>query len=357
MPVLTLASGVQTDCAGSRVCHTPFRDVRKARRQRYFVTTINKAEELLERQENGFVTGTSLAMLTLESVLAEIAPTNIPVLLVGESGTGKEMFANRVHRLSAKGGKALARISCAAMNSVSFSAELGLYANAMGAQKECGTVFFDEIGELDSICQRNLLCALPDDEDDGREGLLRARVVSTTSRNLDEEMRAGRFRSELYYRINGVCLRLPPLRERKEDIALLADFFLTKHAAKLGRARPSIRQQTLDALMDYSWPGNIRELENVVKKIVALGDEQLAIAELTIGAPAPRKAESAATRGHSLKVAARAASREAERELILEALTRTRWNRKRAAQDLQISYKSLLYKLKQIGFADSKVNS
>jgi DNA-binding NtrC family response regulator len=226
----------------------------------------------------------------------------------------------------------------------------------MSGQKECGTVFFDEISELDSLCQRNLLCALPDDEGDGREGFLSARVISTTSRNLDEEMRAGRFRSELYYRINGVCLRLPPLRERKEDIAPLADFLLAKHAAKLGRARPSIEQRTLDTFMDYSWPGNIRELENVVKKIVALGDEQLAIAELTAGVSIPRTAEST-TRGHSLKAAARAASREAERELILEALTRTRWNRKRAALDLQISYKSLLYKLKQIGFADSKVNS
>ena len=320
---------------------------------------MTKVDGLLDQQEAGFVPGTSRAMQTLESVIGEIALTNIPVLLVGESGTGKEMFANRVHRLSGNAGKALARIPCATMNSTNFSSELGLHANgrSTGAQREFGTVFFDEISELDSVCQRNLLCTLPDDEDDGREGLLRARVVSTTNRNLDEEMRAGRFRSELYYRINGVCLRLPPLRERKEDIAPLADFFLTKHAARLGRARTLISQQTLDAFMDHSWPGNIRELENVVKKIVALGDEQLAIAELTAEITVPRKAEATTARGHSLKAAARAASREAERELILEALTRTRWNRKRAAQELQISYKSLLYKLKQIGFADSKVNS
>ena len=169
-------------------------------------------------------------------------------------------------------------------------------------------------------------------------------------------MRAGRFRSELYYRINGVCLRLPPLRERKEDIPLLVEVFLTKHAAQLGRPRPSLSPRTFQAFLDHSWPGNIRELENVIKKVVALGDEQFAIAELIAGGRETRKTEVIARYGYSLKAAARAASREAERELILKALARTRWNRKRAAQELQISYKSLLYKLKQIGLEDSGAN-
>jgi two-component system, NtrC family, response regulator AtoC len=316
--------------------------------------TINKVDGLMVQEDTGFVGGISPAMQTLESVIGEIASTNIPVLLVGESGTGKEMFANLVHRLSVHGEESLKRISCAAMNPATFSAELELNANGKG---EAGTIFFDEISELDSLCQRNLLCALPDGDVGTRRGLLTARVVSTTSRNLDEEMRAGRFRSELYYRINGVCLRLPPLRERKEDIPLLAEFFLTKHAMRLGRTRPSVSPQALQVFLDYPWPGNIRELENVVKEIVALGDEQLAIAGLGAGTPATRKTEAVPVHGHSLKVAARAASREAERELILKALARTRWNRKRAAQELQISYKSLLYKLKQIGFDDSKVSS
>ncbi len=297
-------------------------------------------------------------MQTLESVISEIAPTNIPVLLVGESGTGKEIFANRVHQLSGRREELLARISCAAMNPAAFSQELGMNENGTGETKTgaFGTVFFDEISELDSVCQRNLLCALPDGDAGDRRGVMKARVISTTSRNLDEEIRAGRFRSELYYRINGVCLRLPPLRERKEDITLLAEFFLSKHARRLGRTRPAVSRRTLDAFLNHSWPGNIRELENVVKKIVALGDEQLAVGELTSGTSGAGKTEAVTVRSHSLKVAARAASREAERELILEALTRTRWNRKRAAQELQISYKSLLYKLKQIGFGDSEVN-
>jgi two-component system response regulator AtoC len=316
--------------------------------------TINKVDGLMVQEDFGFIAGVSPAMQTLESVIGEIAPTNIPVLFVGESGTGKEMFANLVHRLSARNDESLKRISCAAMNPATFSAELELNTNG---KSEAGTIFFDEIGELDSQCQRNLLCALPDGDAVTRRGMLVARVVSTTSRNLDEEMRGGRFRSELYYRINGVCLRLPPLRERKEDIPSLTEFFLTKHAMQLGRARPSVSPQALQVLLDYPWPGNIRELENVVKKIVALGDEQLAIAALDAVSPAVRRMEAMPERSHSLKVAARAASREAERELILKALARTRWNRKRAAQELQISYKSLLYKLKQIGFADTEVNT
>jgi two-component system, NtrC family, response regulator AtoC len=315
--------------------------------------TTNRVDGLMAQEDAALVGGVSPAIQTVEAVIYEIARTNIPVLLVGESGTGKELFANRVHQLSAQSEKFLKRISCAAMNPAAFSSEL---ARSTDGKKEVGTIFFDEISELDSICQRSLLCELPDGDAGARRGLLKARVVSTTTRNLDEEIRAGRFRSELFYRINGVCLRLPPLRERKEDIPLLADFFLTKHAAQMSRARPSVSPRTLQAILDYSWPGNVRELENVMKKIVVLGDEQLAIAELRASVSTARKAEATTAHGHSLKAAARAASREAERELILKALARTRWNRKRAAQDLQISYKSLLYKLKQIGFDEMGVN-
>jgi two-component system response regulator AtoC len=145
------------------------------------------------------------------------------------------------------------------------------------------------------------------------------------------------------------------LRDRREDIPILVEFFLSKHAAQLGRPRPSLSPRTLRVLLDHSWPGNIRELENVVKKIVALGDGDLATTELA-AVPAAPKMEVRESRGYSLKAAAKAASREAERELILRALGHTRWNRKRAAQELQISYKSLLYKLKQIGVEDSEAD-
>jgi two-component system, NtrC family, response regulator AtoC len=302
---------------------------------------------------SAFVGGTSPAMLTLEGVLSEIATTDIPVLLVGECGTGKQMFAHRIHQLSARSSEPLMKISCAGVRAESLASELGLDASKETEYRnEPGTAFFDEISELDPSCQRNLLYALPDGETNPRRGMLMARLISTTSRNLDEEMKAGRFRRELYYRINGVCLRLPALRERREDIPLLSDYFLVKHCTQLGRMHSGLSAKALDAFMSYSWPGNIRELESVVKKIVALNDEDLALSELIRTPPGAAVPVPADAHTRSLKVASKAASREAERELILKALSRTRWNRKRAAQELQISYKSLLYKLKQIGMEE-----
>jgi two-component system, NtrC family, response regulator AtoC len=322
-------------------------------------------ESLMNRGPNGsttgvmeryFVAGMSPCVRTLESVIVEIAPTNIPVLLIGESGTGKAMFAQRVHELSRRANEPLIRIACASMNPATLAIELGLNANGDGEapKNPAGTVVLDDIAELDAACQRLLLYALPEDGAEPRRGLLMARLVSTASKKLDEEVRAGRFRSELYYRINGVCLRLPPLRERMEDIPLLVELFLTKHAAQLGRPRLTLSSRTLSMFQNHSWPGNIRELENAVKKITALGDEQLMIAELEVAPRESKTLQQDEARGYSLKAAARAASREAERELILKALARTHWNRKRAAQELQISYKSLLYKVKQIGLADGE---
>jgi DNA-binding NtrC family response regulator len=319
--------------------------------------TTKESQSVLVSEDWGFVTGICPAMQTLENVVAEIAPTSIPVLFVGESGTGKAMFARRVHRLSARSAEPVVTLSCAAMNPAQLSSELRLNAvrDEVPRLGSAGSIIFDEISELDSACQRNLLYALPDGHAESRRGTLEARVISTTSRNLDDEMRAGRFRTELYYRINGVCLRLPALRDRREDIPILVESFLSKHAAQFGRPRPSLSPRTVRMLMEHSWPGNIRELENVVKKIIALGDEQIAVSELTL-APTEPRAEVPVARGYSLKAASRAASREAEREMILKALAHTRWNRKRAAQELQISYKSLLYKLKQIGVLDSELS-
>jgi len=312
---------------------------------------------VVAERDHEFVGGISPAMQTIETVVAEIAPTNIPVLLIGESGVGKALFARRIHRLSRRASERLLNVPCAAMNPVTFHSEIGL--NHGSKEKEsnsaCGTIIFDEISELDLNCQRNLLYALPDG-DATKEVVLTARVISTTSRNLDEEMRAGRFRNELYYRINGVCLRLPAVRERKEDIPILIEFFLTKHAAELGRPRPVLSARSVRTLLDHAWPGNIRELENVVKKIIVLGDETLALSEISVAPAAATTSNTPVLKQYSLKAAARAASRKAERELILEALERTRWNRKRAALELKISYKSLLYKLKQIGLSSSEAN-
>lgn len=301
----------------------------------------------------------SRGMRAIDSIVAEIARTNIPILLMGESGTGKEVLARRIHDLSHHCGKPFAKVTCATITADKLASQLAGHLHTDGNEAlggVSGTILFDELNDLDAPCQAHLLHALPDGGGVSAHGTIVSRVISSTTRDLEDETRAGRFRSELYYRINGVCLRLPPLRERKEDIPLLAEFLLARHASKLGRPQPTLRQESMKALMDYSWPGNVRELENVLRNIVALGDERLAISDLR-SPPSPNwKPELPVSRNYSLKAAARAASREAERELILEALARTRWNRKRAAQELQISYKSLLYKLKQIGIEESEPN-
>jgi two-component system, NtrC family, response regulator AtoC len=298
-------------------------------------------------------------MKSIEAIISEIANTSIPVLLVGESGTGKEVMARRIHGLSPYSDKPLAKISCASMTAENLASQLAGHVRP-AARKELddasGTLLLDDMGDLDSACQARLLHMLPDGESVPAVGKISSRVISSTTRDLESETRAGRFRSELYYRISGVCLRLPPLRDRKEDIPALADFLLAKHASQMGRRHLALRQESLRALAEYSWPGNIRELENVIRKIVALNDEEFAISELRCVNDAPEKSESTLSQRHSLKAASRAASREAERELILGALARTHWNRKRAAQELQISYKSLLYKLKQIGIEESGAN-
>jgi two-component system response regulator AtoC len=304
-----------------------------------------------------FVRGVSSAMRALERTIADIAPTDIPVLLVGESGTGKEVAALEIHRLSRRRNEAFVKCGCAGLTAESLAARLNCdQTGADDGTTSSGSLFLDEISHLDLASQARLLDMLPDGGGVAPENCLSVRIISSTTRNIEEEMRNGRFREELYYRINGVILRLPPLRQRKDDISGLLGFFLKKYASLFGRPEPQMSPAGMDMLLGHSWPGNIRELENVARKIVALGNEELAISNLSID-DVPKMAESALASsggnghvpGRSLKEASREASRHAEREMILKQLERTRWNRKRTARDLQISYKALLYKLKQLG--------
>jgi len=216
-----------------------------------------------------------------------------------------------------------------------------------------GSLFLDEVGNLDLASQSRLLDMLADGPGMEAQNHVRMRIISSTTRSLEHEMRSGRFRQELYYRISGVSLHLPPLRERKQDISGLLEFFLKKYASLFGWPEPQLSSSTMDLLMRHSWPGNVRELENVARKIVALGNEQLALGDLQNGLnPKGNEFAQSSTFGNgqqSLKVASREASRRAEREMILKQLELTHWNRKRTARELQISYKALLYKLKQLG--------
>ena len=279
----------------------------------------------------------SAGMRTVEAVIRELSQNDVPVLVVGEHGCGKAAAASRIHVLSRRAAEPFL-----VYQGGETSEQMLLSGDGQG-----GTIYLQEVGDLSGAGQKELVRQIALN---GAEQRRVPRYICGTSRELEPEVKAGKFREDLYYGISGVCLRLPPLRQRREDIPILRDWFLTAAAQDFCRAVPMLSSETQTFFMEYSWPGNIRELKDAARAIVALGDETLAMGGL-------RSLMRRADRGGngekiSLKDAARAASREAEREIILQVLTRTRWNRRRAAQELQISYKALLYKLKQIGYEE-----
>jgi two-component system, NtrC family, response regulator AtoC len=279
----------------------------------------------------------SAGMRTVEAVIRELSQNDVPVLVVAERGSGKAAAAARIHALSSRASQLFE-----VYQGRDVSEEILAASDGQG-----GTVYLQEVGDLTASAQKGLVRQI------GLSGAEQRRVpryICGTSRELEPEVKAGKFREDLYYGISAVCLRLPPLRQRKEDIPVLRDWFLSSAASDFCRSVPVLSPETQNFFLEYSWPGNIRELKDAARAIVALGDETLAMGGL-------RSLLRRVDRGGngekiSLKDAARAASREAEREIILQVLTRTRWNRRRAAQELQISYKALLYKLKQIGYEE-----
>lgn len=305
---------------------------------------------------NHFVAwGVSPAMQALRRVATDTARTDIPVLLIGESGTGKEVLAMQIHQLSDRREEPFIKVRCRSLLQTRQSTQLENIVSGKSSNGAFrGTVFLDDICELDVAGQRHLLDLLSEGAGISEGHATGARVISTSRRSLEEDLRGGKFAEELYYRLNGVCLRIVPLRERKGDVPELIDLFLAKYAGLFERPRPVISDEMMARLVHYSWPGNVRQLENAMKKIVATGDAETAMNDLVEISPEAPKASAIA--GSSLKAVARAASRQAERELISRALTRTHWNRKKAAMELQISYKALLYKLKQLGLDDPEVS-
>jgi two-component system response regulator AtoC len=320
--------------------------------------TMSVAEaEPEDLRQNVMIPGVSSAISVLQRVLPEIASTDIPILILGETGTGKDIIAAEIHRLSPQRTQPFVKLSCSSINLDSMLAARGRHATDGNGMPHEGTILLDEVSGLSFEQQTRLLNLLPDNGKAGANSL-RSRLISTSMKDLTPAMRSGNFREELYFRLNGFCLRIPSLRQRKEDIPLLFATFVNKYAKWLGRQQPNVKDSTIDLLIEYSWPGNVRELENFARKIVLFGDDQRAINELAANG-GTNDADESLSNGHatdsfSLKQAAREASRKVERKMILESLERTHWNRKRSARELQISYKALLYKLKQLGLGDKR---
>lgn len=279
-------------------------------------------------------------MRALEAFTSELAQSEVPVLLLAEAGAGKKATARRIHELSHRAGQPFRILSCADLMPEHFAS----------GEPSDGTVFLEELAELGKSSQSRLLQILTAENSNGRGGMRPVRLICGSARDLESEVGSGNFREDLYYRLSGVCLRIPPLRQRREDIPVLVDHFLTKYAREFQRSIPVLSESTRRLFQEYAWPGNVRELENAARAIVALGDEAVAMGGLR--AILLRRSDTGNGGQVSLKEASRAASREKEKEIILRALTRTRWNRRRAAQELQISYKALLYKLKQMGCSE-----
>jgi two-component system, NtrC family, response regulator AtoC len=324
--------------------------------------------------------GTSPRMEAIHAMLGQIAWSEAPVLIQGETGSGKEMIARELHAQSPRAKKAFFKLNCAALPSELVESELfgyerGAFTGAFQRKPgifetaDGGTILLDEIGDMDVRLQAKLLQVLQDQEFQrigGKDTIkVDVRVIAATHRALEEAIVEGRFREDLYYRLNVVTLEVPPLRERKGDIAGLAGFLLRKHV-KPGVPVPAITQELQAAMLAWDWPGNVRELENFMRSLLIFQDPSAAAGELlarrmrkapgagpVVAQCTPAREDGDSKGGVPVMEQVARAQREAEAEAILSALTATRWNRKQAAALLQVDYKALLYKMKKLGIDDS----
>jgi DNA-binding NtrC family response regulator len=307
-------------------------------------------------------------MRELESQCRLVARADIPILILGESGTGKEVATLFIHKMSARSQCSFMKVNCAAMpadllESELFGYEPGAFTGAIkskpGKFEICngGTIFLDEIGEMPAVLQAKLLQVLQDGSFSrlGSRTSVKVdvRVIAATNIDIKAAIARKTFREDLYYRLNGFTLQMPPLRERIEEIPILARHFMRKVAEKYECAALQISPALMQALNNYSWPGNLRELENTIKRYLILDDEHAIIDELAPrpGTEAPLLNGEETSGNGSLKHLVRSLKGGAESVAIARTLENTGWNRKAAASDLQISYKALLYKIKQYNLA------
>jgi two-component system response regulator AtoC len=308
-------------------------------------------------------------MQAVRERMDRVAAANVPVLIQGESGTGKDIIARLIHGRSPWRGGPYVKVNCPAipgtlLESELFGYEKGAFTGAYGMKPgrvelaHRGTLFLDEISELDLALQSKLLQLLQDGQfcrigaqEDKR---VEVRVVCATNRHLETEIENGTFRQDLFYRINVVNVSLPPLRERRTDIDDLVGFFLEYYNRKYNcRAKP-ISNELMAVLQKYHWPGNIRELENLIKRYVILGTEDVISSDLVTRDEGLLSAEINFDGPISLKKLTRQAVRELERKVILKVLQTHHWNRKQAAKALNISYRALLYKIRDAGLPSNR---
>jgi two-component system response regulator AtoC len=308
--------------------------------------------------------GQTPAMRDVRQKLERVAASNLSVLVSGESGTGKDIVARLLHLYSPWAAGPFVKVNCPAipgtlLESELFGYERGAFTGAFNPKPgrvemaHRGTLFLDEIAELDAMLQAKLLQLLQDGQFSRigaqEDKKVEVRVVCSTNRELHEEIEQGNFRPDLFYRIATMTIHLPPLRERAVDLPIICDYLLQYYNEKLNGRVVMVRPALMAKMQRYSWPGNIRQLENLVKRYVVMGTEDVILSELL--EPNERDAvDTLVLEGPvSLKKLTRQTVRKLEARIILNALHANNWNRKKAARSLDISYRALLYKLKEVG--------
>jgi two-component system response regulator AtoC len=321
-------------------------------------------------REEGIFIYTSDKMHRIKEIADQIANTDVTVLIQGESGVGKEVVARSIHLNSFRRERPFVKVNCAALPQELLESELfgyekgaftGAYRQKPGKFELAngGTIFLDEISEISLSLQGKLLQVLQDREFSrlgGKKDIrVDVRVLVATNKNMEEGVKSGRFREDLYYRLNVVNITIPPLRERSEEIPIFVEYFLDKFSKKYQKKVIPLSDKMMKAFFQHHWLGNVRELENVIQRFVVLGNEEAIIEELTPATQQdsiPEKKKNAVRAREiwpSLKEVHQEAIKKAECEVILKALEMTNWNRKKAADILNISYKALLYKIKETG--------
>ena len=337
------------------------------------------------RSEADFMllTGDNPKMREIRDIIEQVADTDITVLIRGESGTGKEVVARTLFQLSDRRNQPFVKVNCAALPSELLESELfgfekgaftGAHKRKLGKFEYAnhGTIFLDEISEMHPSLQAKLLQVLQDGEFSrlGSESDVHVdtRIIAATNRNLEEAVADGTFREDLYYRLNVVTVQLPPLRDRREAVPLLVEQFLQKNNEQYRKNVTQLSPETMEIFTKYHWPGNVRELENLVRRMVVLGNEDAVVEEIKLTGSRQQAREEASDsldlgalgadfsseQGIDLKAISRRAAQLAEKGVIEKVLQETRWNRKEAAQRLQISYKALLYKMKENGLSQNR---